>query len=1037
VLHHLQDLDRHSRVLDRRRRLGLVLAFVVAGAAFLLFIAAWDRQIDPVRESNAAGLVFGILPVLFGAGLYLFHRYRTRHRLGLRRLARRLERAHPALNDRLITAAHILRNKGGVGEANPLEDHVLTEARGQLHGVDWRGLSTRWYEQKRVLVAAGLAAVLLVAMAAGALPVRKATLHLAEHIGNGEPGLTVQPEQPEIPRGADFVVGIKVNRWQQEARFHYRENGEWRAEPVVLDREGKGTFTLYGLESPTDFYVTTPSLQSEEKRTRLYDPPDLEKLEVVIDPPAYTGLPRRRTEGLGDWEVVEGSLLRFEATAPAATEGKLLLGEEETVLREQGEGKFLHLFRAEATVDLRLLFSDATGRRYETPLSRLTVLPDEAPVLEILQPEKDLSLPPDGALPLELFAADDYGVASVRLRLRVSGREAGTVELPLEGRPREWNHDDALPLESLELEDGDILSLYLEAEDNREPEPNRAATDLRFVEIRTPKPPEEMEGMPMEQQEIDLRALIAEQKRLLRETHRAMGLRGRAERELLARSASGMNELVAAIEETFAEVEPMLGGSGGDAAKKLFSIAIERDTLAAGYLESADPEDSLEPQGIAMSALLRLENAMRRNIRSKGESKSEYSQDGSGKGQSEEQEKPTESSENDGPSMGEVAQELQEVLSEQNALNRSFADAAERGWSEATARKNAATQRQLSARTRNLERSLQALPGSQDIRAPLDQARRRMKDAATNADATDAGGAERSGLRAREALRAGASALAAMAREAANRALAETAGKAGQLSEAQAAAATQSSAAASGESGAPGLSEQESNQRQLREEYEKLVQEMRQQAQELAERDPAVAEALREAARKAGQSPTGSGMERAANALLYGQPGRASGLQSEAARSLRGLAEGLRESARRIAADPSRKAARMARELNRTLEELASYARDPELAEEGRLEEIRGEWAKELQQLQQMTGNRRFGNQAQALGGQLRGEWSGDLSATRAILGEAGRELQRMLDAVGSSTRLRLNREAAPPPEEYRRQVESYFRRLADEPEQP
>lgn len=1035
MLPHLKELDQYSRSLNRRRKAGLAMGMAVAAALFLLLVAAWDHGVDPIRETTAAGLVFALIPVLFGTGLFLFHRYQSRHRLGLRRIAHRIERAHPDLNDRLVTAAHILRTKPD--GANILEEHVLDEARTGLRQIDWRRLATRWYEQPRFLGAALLVTVLLVFLAAGSVPVRKAGAHLGEHLGGGEPGLVVTTARPEVPRGSDYAVQLAVHRWEKEARFHYRENGQWRAEPVVLDREGKGSFTLYGLEETTAWFVTTPSLQSDEAVVRVFDPPDLEELQVVIDPPRYTGLPRRSTEGLGDWEVVEGSLLRFEAKAPAAEEGTIRLGDAEEAMRSEGNGAFIHLVEARETTDLRLLFADASGRQYETPLARLTVLPDEAPVLEILQPEKDLALPPDGVLPVEVFAADDYGLASARLRLRISGREAGAVELPVDGTPREWTHEDGLPLESLEVEDGDILSLYLEAEDNREPEPNRAATDLRFIEIRTPKPPEEMQGMPMEQQQIDLRALIAEQKRILRESHRAMALRGRERDELLAQSSAGMTELVKAIEETLAEVEPMLGGEGGEAARKLFSIAIERDTLAAGFLESGDVGDSLEPQGIAMSALLRLENALRRNIRSQSESESESSQSGSGQGQSGEQQEQQQRPEDAGPSMAEVAQELQELLQEQNALNRRFAEARQSDWSEATAREAAAQQRQLSARTRNLERSLQGLPDSGDLRAPLDRARRQMNEASAAANNRDAGSAQRSGLRARESLRAGAAALEAMAREAANRALTGAANRAGRLSEQQAAAAGQSEAAAAGESGAPGLSEQEANQRGLRQQYEELLQQMRRQAQQLAERDPAVAEALRDAARTASQSGTGGGMERAANALLYGQPGRASGIQSEAAQDLRGLAQSLRDAAGDIASDPARQAARAARELNQTLEELASYARDPELAEEGRLEGIREEWAEELRQLQQMTGNRRFGSQARALGGPLRGEWSGDLSATRAILGQAAMELQRILDAAGTSNRLQLNREAAPPPEEYRRQVESYFRRLADEPAQP
>jgi hypothetical protein len=44
--------------------------------------------------------------------------------------------------------------------------------------------------------------------------------------------------------------------------------------------------------------------------------------------------------------------------------------------------------------------------------------------------------------------------------------------------------------------------------------------------------------------------------------------------------------------------------------------------------------------------------------------------------------------------------------------------------------------------------------------------------------------------------------------------------------------------------------------------------------------------------------------------------------------------------------------------------------------------------------------------------------------------------LQQYLTQAAAATGMQFNREAAPPPDRYRRMVEEYFRRLATDPEE-
>lgn len=1030
---HLHELSRFARSLDRRRRALLGLLVLAGLSLVLLFAAAVDAWINPLREGTAFGMLTGTLLLVAGGTVLLARHYHRHHRIGLRRLAARIERAYPELNDRLTTAAHLDRTLQR--EPNALEQTVLAEARARLEKLDWRAHALRGFERPRAVATMASLSLLLLIGAAVSNPISKAGFHLRDLLAGQSTGLLIEPDAPEIPRGTDFSFSIQVNRWQQEAEVLLKDpDGSVTREPVVLNPAGEGRFTLYGVDQATRYRVQSPSLRSPWLTAEVFDPPKLEQLQLTIEPPAYTGLPARTESGLADTEVVEGSRLAFTAEAPAAVRGQLLLGEQVLPLQQNAAT----LFTAEVSVSnsssLRLAFADAAGRRHVTPEAQLRVIPDEPPVVEILQPGEDATAVPEGVLDLELYAADDYGLADARLHLRVSGEAAGSVDLKLTGEPREFTFAEPFLLEDLPLEDGDILSLYLEATDNRQPAAQSSRTDLRFVEIRVPKPPIKMPGMPAEQQEIDLRSLITEQKRLLRETHRSLSLAGTEQQRMLEQTAFALRELVQATSETLEEIRADLAAAGGEQLIQLFELAMQEDGRAADLLEQAAPADSLQPQGVALSALLRIENALRRNIQSENSEAGESGQGSSGEQSGEQQQKGEPSGEQQ-QQLEDALRELEELASQQNERNAAYQRAAETDWSAERARNEAARQRELRQRSRELRSRLQSLADAGDVRAALSEAGRQMEEAAGRADSGNPGGALRSGLRAREALRQAQASLSELAAEASTRALRAAAQAAAELAENQSRAAAQSARSAEGDPQAPSLEDQEAGQRALKEALDELLQGMNQQSRQAAQQDPQMAKALSEAASAGRQSGASSRMSRAANALLYGQAQAASEQQQQAAESLRQWSEQIKQAARELASDPSRQAARMARQLGQTLEELAAYARDPELMPENRLPEIRKDWSGKLNELQDLTGQQQFGRMAQGLGGPLRQDWQGTLSDTRAILGQAARSLQQLLDENAARSALQLNREAAPPPEEYRDQVEAYFRNLAREPE--
>jgi hypothetical protein len=226
----------------------------------------------------------------------------------------------------------------------------------------------------------------------------------------------------------------------------------------------------------------------------------------------------------------------------------------------------------------------------------------------------------------------------------------------------------------------------------------------------------------------------------------------------------------------------------------------------------------------------------------------------------------------------------------------------------------------------------------------------------------------------------------------------------------------------------------EADQRALREHYEDFLQALEAQARAAASFSPDASRSLMEAAGRARSQSTGSDMERAANALLYGQPGMASPMQSSAARQLADLSASLSEAREQMGNNPMARARALNRELMAALEELASYARQPEAAQPGRLDEMRQDWSSRMEELGQISGDPRFGGLSGQLGQASPGEGPDQLAEARMVLQEGAGLLHEFLFNESSLSGMQINRQTAPPPDAYRRMVEDYFRRLANEP---
>jgi hypothetical protein len=239
---------------------------------------------------------------------------------------------------------------------------------------------------------------------------------------------------------------------------------------------------------------------------------DLSSARVVVIPPAYTGLPARTIQGL-DVEAEEGSQLQWMLQFDRAVgDVRLELDDESVIVAKASSQRQFNLqMPAQNDGIYRLSWQDESGPR-RSPYQRIRVLRDQAPLLEVIAPERSpSSIPPQGPdqVMFSLRASDDFAIGGARILATVAkgegeGVKFRDVELPFDSRV---SNESILQLDKnwilgeLDMIPGDELYFRAVVEDNRQPEPNRSQTAMWMVRWESD---EEAQGISIEGIAVDL-----------------------------------------------------------------------------------------------------------------------------------------------------------------------------------------------------------------------------------------------------------------------------------------------------------------------------------------------------------------------------------------------------------------------------------------------------------------------------------------------------------------------------------------------------
>jgi hypothetical protein len=405
------------------------------------------------------------------------------------------ERARPDIGQRLRTSHDYQTNPEQVSPANPELIRALeveTQERVASHPIEPLGRS--WPIYGLLGGCAAMAIAWLVAFVA--LPEwRVATarlLFVPVHYSD----VRVEPLPDHVSLGQDMVVRLQVTgRPLQTARVLYRNSGDAEWSEAALQPDASGplvnelTARVPDCRQDIEVQIQAGHYDSGIHPVAVRLPLVLEEWKAKLQPPAYTGLPAADGSPQG-MRVPEGSNLQLAAKynrRPSEVEVEVEsnpVAAKPALTEIDDAVAHLAIITDREPMDLSVHAVAADGMEDESSL-HIEVVPDRRPELRFVAPEATAEAIPTAELHFSLQAFDDYGLGTVGIRYRVDDGPEQTLWERAENEPTSAiAMTVSLPLEDLDVSYPQALTYYAYAIDNRQPETQRATSELRFIDIR-------------------------------------------------------------------------------------------------------------------------------------------------------------------------------------------------------------------------------------------------------------------------------------------------------------------------------------------------------------------------------------------------------------------------------------------------------------------------------------------------------------------------------------------------------------------------
>ena len=482
---------RLQPIVDRRRHLHLAwnlalcwLVWAIVGAGLIGVQGLWGWRSPPA--------VWILLPATAATSLLAVYRSR-RMQPDYRQVARHIEQHHPEIRA-LLRAAVEQDPAGPDGQFGYLQSEVIREAIRHATSHDWlQAVSPR-----RLLWADVMAMAALCLVAAVLLQMIPSTSWLTWQ-GRGvltAKGyhVTVTPGDAVVESGSPVVVVARFEgRVPPKAVLRFGASGQELQQVALTQTLNDPVYggILRDIRSDLLYRIEYAGQQTQDYQIQVYESPALTQADARIVYPAYTNRPEKVLRDTRQVGVVEGSQVTWVLTLnkPVATARLVPKAGPAVDLTVDANGSTVYCASITASQSQRyeLRLTDAQGRANKIP-ERIVmdVHKNLPPELRPVFPARDVQVSPLEEVSLEGEVSDDFGISGYGLTYTLAGTPG--VDVTLGGAvasKAKQRIQYVLALEDFKVEPGQLLTYSFWADDaGPDGRVRRTASDIYFAEVR-------------------------------------------------------------------------------------------------------------------------------------------------------------------------------------------------------------------------------------------------------------------------------------------------------------------------------------------------------------------------------------------------------------------------------------------------------------------------------------------------------------------------------------------------------------------------
>ncbi|MCD6418777.1 hypothetical protein J7M00_08355 [bacterium] len=402
--------------------------------------------------------------------------------ISLRRVAMEFEKKFPQLREHLIAAYDLsTEDFSEYGYSRALVEAVINRAGMMAKKLPAKKLLPSRLALERTAILS--LALLVVIGSVFAMPEKftggavKMMMPFTEFVKPTDTMLIVKlPNNSKAVKFEDYTITIRASGKIPDRVWIYRKLGKQGYSPFEAQPDPTNPavfrYTFRKLVDDVEFFVVGGDFRSRNLKISVLDLPRIIDVSLEYRFPAYTRLASQRIErNDGNIDVIYGTKVLVEALASK----KIVRGEirlsDSTVIPMECDGR-----NATGIIDARKngsytiqIWDEEGNSDPQPPRYSIRIQQDEAPVVQITLPGKDVDMNESMKLPIQIYGEDDFGFSKFLLKFYIPTQDSTvhTFKLPfsLYGK-KQVVVDFIWKLDPLGLIPNDIVKYWVEGYDN-------------------------------------------------------------------------------------------------------------------------------------------------------------------------------------------------------------------------------------------------------------------------------------------------------------------------------------------------------------------------------------------------------------------------------------------------------------------------------------------------------------------------------------------------------------------------------------------